>query len=103
MAAQISLNIDPRVLTHDPMQELILRKGLQIKIKLLSVCCSKKFCLHMCKRFPPPILFQSLSIQLSPLTLLVFGQLHRAVDVGGHLPTGEVAPLLVPAVGVISL
>lgn len=40
---------------------------------------------------------------LSPLTLLIFGQLHRAVDVGGHLPHGEATILLVPVVGVVAL
>lgn len=40
---------------------------------------------------------------LSPLTLLIFGQLQRAVDVRGHLPGGEVTLLLAPAVGVVGL
>ena len=36
-------------------------------------------------------------------TLLVFGQFHRAVDVGRHLLAGEVTALLVSRVGVVSL
>lgn len=45
-----------------------------------------------------------MSMQLNHcvLTLLLFGQLHGAVDIGGHLPGGEVTPLLVPGVGVVT-
>lgn len=43
------------------------------------------------------------AIMVSALTALVFGKLHRAVDVGGHLSRGEAAPLLVASVGVVSL
>lgn len=37
------------------------------------------------------------------LTFLIFGQLHRAVDVGRHLASGEAALLLVSAVRVVAL
>lgn len=37
------------------------------------------------------------------LTLLIFGELHRAVDIGSHFLCGEVAPLLVPSVRIVSL
>lgn len=41
--------------------------------------------------------------QLNTLTLLVFGQLHGGVDVGGHLAGAEAAVLLAAVVGVVAL
>lgn len=41
--------------------------------------------------------------QLSTLTLLIFGQLHGGVDVGGHLAGAEAAVLLAATVGVVAL
>lgn len=34
-------------------------------------------------------------------TLLIFGQLHRAIDVDSHLLVGEITPLLVSGVGIV--
>lgn len=56
--------------------------------------------LHKCIFQPPP---QKNKNQTQRPTLLVFGQLHGGVDVGGHLVGAEAAVLLAAAVGVVAL
>lgn len=61
---------------------------------------SKKSYQHVCHCFLssslPPYL-------VHPLTTLIFGQLHGAVDVGLHLASCEVTIMLTSAVGIVAL
>lgn len=62
-------------------------------------------CLSLCVPYPLGSLsryfFQS--VVLLPLTVLIRGQLHRAVDVGDDFVGGEVTALLLAGVAVVSL